>query len=98
MHGERCCARRNLARCRELGDSSAIARALYLLGWLALLKGNFATAHALLEESLVLYRKVGDTGGILVSLFWIGVVASNQCEYARVVSSVRADPGYASGS
>src|SRR5712691_11548453 len=35
--GEMLC-QENLACCRELGDRSAIARTLYLRGWLALLK------------------------------------------------------------
>ena len=42
--GEALC-QENLVRCRELGDGAAVARTLYLLGWLALLKGNLATAH-----------------------------------------------------
>ena len=54
--GEALC-QENLLRCRELGDGSAIARTLYLLGWLALLKGNLATAHARLSESLALFKR-----------------------------------------
>jgi predicted ATPase/DNA-binding CsgD family transcriptional regulator len=80
--GEALC-QENLVRCRELGDEAAVARTLYLLGWLALLKGNLATAHSRLSESLALFRELGDTGGSLVSLFWIGVVVTNQGEYFR---------------
>ena len=80
--GEALC-QENLVRCRELGDGAAVARTLYLLGWLALLKGNLATAHTRLSESLALFREVGDTGGSLVSLFWMGVVVTNQGEYIR---------------
>jgi DNA-binding CsgD family transcriptional regulator/tetratricopeptide (TPR) repeat protein len=80
--GEALC-QENLVRCRELGDSSAIARTLYLLGWLSLLKGNLDTAYARLSESLALFREVGDTGGTLVSLFWMAVVVTNQGEYSR---------------
>ena len=80
--GEALC-QENLVRCRELGDGAAVARTLYLLGWLALVKGNLATAHTRLSESLALFREVGDTGGSLVSLFWMGVVVTNQGEYIR---------------
>ncbi len=80
--GEALC-QENLVRCRELGDGAAVARTLYLLGWLALLKGNLALAHSRLSESLALFREVGDNGGSLVSLFWMGVVVTNQGEYIR---------------
>ncbi len=80
--GEALC-QENLAQCRALGDDPAIARMLYLLGWIALLKGNLATAHSLLEEALALFREIGDKGGILISLFWVGVVVGDQGEYAR---------------
>jgi predicted ATPase/DNA-binding CsgD family transcriptional regulator len=80
--GEALC-QENLLRCRELRDGSAVARTLYLLGWLALLQGNLATAHSRLSESLALFREVGDKGGILISLFWMGVVLIYQGEYTR---------------
>ncbi len=73
----------NLLLCRELGDDSAIARTLYLLGWITNLKGNFAMAHARLSESLTLSKEVGDRGGILVALTWLGIVTIYQGEYAR---------------
>lgn len=60
--GEALC-QENLARYRELGDGGAIARTLYLLGWITLSKGNLATAHSRLSESLALFREVGDKGG-----------------------------------
>ncbi len=80
--GEALC-QESLARCRELGDGSAIARALYLLGWIAWMKGSLVTAHSLLDEALALFREVGDKGGILITLFWVGVVVIQQGEYAR---------------
>lgn len=80
--GEALC-QQNLMRCRELGDGPAIARALYLLGWIALLGGNLVRAHSLLEESLALFREVGDQGGSLVALFWVGVAITYQGKYAR---------------
>lgn len=80
--GEALC-QENLVRCRELADNSTVARTLYLLGWLALLKGTLATAHARLSESLVLFNGMSDKGGSLVSLFWVGVVLTFQGEYPR---------------
>jgi predicted ATPase/DNA-binding CsgD family transcriptional regulator len=80
--GEALC-QENLARCRELEDSSPLARTLYLLGWLALLQGHLATAHARLSESMTLFREGGDQGGSLVSLFWVGVALTYQGEYSR---------------
>jgi DNA-binding CsgD family transcriptional regulator/tetratricopeptide (TPR) repeat protein len=71
----------NLLLCRELGDDSAIARALYLLGWISNLKGNFAMAHVRLSESLTLSKEIGDRGGILVALTWLGIVTIYQGEY-----------------
>ena len=80
--GEALC-QENLLRCRELGDSPAVARALYLLGWIACLKGSLATAYARLSESLALSKEVNDKVGILIALTWLGVVATYQGEYAR---------------
>jgi DNA-binding CsgD family transcriptional regulator/Tfp pilus assembly protein PilF len=80
--GEALC-QENLLRCRDLGDGSAVARALYLLGWIACLKGNLATAHARLSESLTLSKEVDDRGGILIVLTWLGIVTIYQGEYAR---------------
>lgn len=73
----------NLERSRALGDGSAMARTLYLLGWLALLKGDLVTAQTRLSESLALFQEGSDTGGILVSLFWMGVGLTYQGEYRR---------------
>jgi non-specific serine/threonine protein kinase len=59
--GEALC-QENLLRCREQGDSSTVARTLYLLGWIACSKGNLATAHVRLSESLALCKEVEDRG------------------------------------
>jgi len=80
--GEALC-QENLLRCREQGDGSAVARTLYLLGWIACLKGNLATAYTRLSESLALSKEVDDRGGILIALTWLGVVTIYQGEYAR---------------
>jgi predicted ATPase/DNA-binding CsgD family transcriptional regulator len=73
----------NLARCRELGDSSAIARALYLLGVSACWQGHLTRASSLLSESLALAQEVGDQGGTLMALYIGGYVANHRGEYAR---------------
>ena len=80
--GEALC-QENLLRCREQGDGSTVARALYLLGWIACLKGNLATAYTRLSESLALSKEMDDRGGILIALTWLGVVTIYQGEYAR---------------
>jgi ATP/maltotriose-dependent transcriptional regulator MalT len=80
--GEALC-QENLACCRELEDGSAIARALYLLGWSCLLRGHLSRAHSLLEESLAKAKEVNDTGGTLIALTWIAVTATYQGAYVR---------------
>ncbi len=80
--GEALC-QQNLVSCRALGDTSAVARTLYLLGWLTMFKGNLATAHTRLSESLALSKEVDDRGGILIALTWLGIVTIYQGEYAR---------------
>lgn len=80
--GEALCLE-NLLRSRELEDHCVIAHALYLLGWLTLLKGDLATAQARLLESLTLFREMDDRRGSLVALFWVGVTATYQGEYPR---------------
>jgi hypothetical protein len=53
------------------------------LGWLALLKGNLAAAHARLSESLAISKEMDDKGEILTALTWLVVVNIVQCEYAN---------------
>ena len=80
--GEALC-QENLLRCRQQRDGSAVARTLYLLGWIACLKGDLATAQARLSESLALSTEVDDRGGILIALTWLGIVSTYQGDYAR---------------
>ena len=80
--GEALC-QENLIRYRELEDDPAVARTLYLLGWLTLLKGDLASARNRLSESLTLAREVDDRGGILIALTWLGIVTIYQGQYAR---------------
>jgi non-specific serine/threonine protein kinase len=62
------------------------AHALYGTGNLARMQGDFARAVVLLEESLAIYRDLGDKGRIAQSLDLLGFVASNQGDYARAVA------------
>ncbi len=61
----------------------AKAKAAYGAGALASLQGDYGRAEALNRESLRLYRELGDTVGIALSLNTLGFVARNQGEYSR---------------
>jgi len=56
------------------------AQALNAAGHLALSRGGFATARALLEESLAIRRQLGDRADIAVALSNLGTVAIHQGE------------------
>ena len=60
----------------------ARARALNTLGSLALCQGDLPAAWNWCEESLALYREVGDTQGIGKALHGLGNVAFYQAHYA----------------
>lgn len=85
MWGEALC-QENLARCRALGDSSAIAHALYLLGYTAYLRGHLTRAYALHEECLALSTAVDDQVGVLLALIGVGLVALYLGKYARALT------------
>jgi predicted ATPase len=53
-----------LARCQELRDMAGIALSLRLLGMIAEWRSNFVVAYARTEESLALFRELGDKEGI----------------------------------
>ena len=62
--------------------TAARGKALNGAGRLACNQGDYAVAQALLEESLTLYRQLGNQTGIAASLGSLGVVALNQDDYA----------------
>jgi non-specific serine/threonine protein kinase len=68
------------------GSAAARAWALNGAGILAYLQGDYDRAVAVLEESLVLRRAVGDTLGIACSLTDLGNVAILQGEYGRAAA------------
>jgi predicted ATPase/DNA-binding XRE family transcriptional regulator len=59
------------------------AKVLNGAGVLAQLQGDYARATVLLEESVALFREVGDTRGSASSLNLLGIVAREQGQYAR---------------
>src|SRR6202035_5818941 len=69
----------SLILARELRDRSAIAYALALLAQEhLLLRDDLMTTHSQLEESLALYREVGDKPGMATNFYLLTRVALNQ--------------------
>ncbi len=62
------------------------AKALKAAGFLTRYLGDYAAAHSLLEESLAMYRELGDKRGMALSLNNLGVVAGDQGDYERAVA------------
>ena len=62
---------------------SARAKALQGAGWMLYGKSDYKRAVALYEESLALYRKLEDKGGIGSSLRGLGMISGWQGEYVR---------------
>jgi|SRR5579871_57973 len=63
-------------------QTRARAKALNGAGNLAWRQGDFAAARALYEESLAIYRELGNKSGIAASLGNLGNVAKEQGDYA----------------
>jgi predicted ATPase/class 3 adenylate cyclase len=69
------------------GKSESVrAKALYVVGHLAHEIGNFERAAAMCEESLALFKELGDKSGIASSTLILGVVAGSQGNSDRVVT------------
>jgi predicted ATPase/class 3 adenylate cyclase len=62
------------------------AKALSGAGVLAYRQGDHAPAAALHEQSLALYRELGDRAGIATSLNNLGTVANDQGDYGRAAA------------
>ena len=62
------------------------AKALTGAGAMAVFKGDIRRAEALIEESLVLWRGLGDTEQIAINLLWINSALGNQRRYAEAVA------------
>lgn len=76
-------ARESLTLCRQIADSRGIANALYLLGQVCWLRGNFSEARSYLEEALAIFRQVGDEASAAYTLFSLAGLATIQGVYAR---------------
>jgi tetratricopeptide (TPR) repeat protein len=63
--------------------TKARADALNSAGTLAWMQGDYAAARILLEQSLELFRELGNKGGIALSLINLGTVAKEEGEYAE---------------
>ncbi|MCW3100988.1 MAG: tetratricopeptide repeat protein, partial [Chthonomonadaceae bacterium] len=74
-----------LAKALSRADASAPtlerAKALQGAGSLAGSQGDFASARALMEESLTIEQRLGDKSGVANSLGALGTVARNQGDY-----------------
>ncbi len=68
------------------GPTAARANALVRLGGMALYQGDYAAAGPPIEESLEIYRALGDAKGIARSLSGLATVATYQCDYAAARS------------
>ncbi|HZS92322.1 MAG TPA: tetratricopeptide repeat protein [Chloroflexota bacterium] len=64
-------------------QSATRARALHGVGVLACYQGDFADGAAHLEESVALYREVGDTAGMAAALARLSYAVLWQGDYAR---------------
>jgi predicted ATPase len=62
------------------------AKALNGAGVLASLQGDFGSARSLYEESLSLYRELGDKSGMAGPLSNLGIMAQQQGDYASALS------------
>ena len=76
-------AEEGLALYRKLGDKEGIALALYELGHIAWLRGNFVLAGSLIAESLGISREMGDRVSVAYSLFNLAGLANIRGEYAK---------------
>ena len=88
----------SLALFRDLGDQApegrgfipaggvagGVAHALHRLAWIANIQGEYASARALAEESLTLFRMMGDGFGISSATEILAEAALNQEDYAGV--------------
>src|SRR6266540_1966218 len=107
MRGHLTEGRRRLAQILKLmgGSAAARAKALDSAGFLARYQGDYAAAAAIINESLTIWRTLGDNQGIADALSNLGYVTLHQGDYvaARVMyeesldlnRSLRNEQGYA---
>jgi predicted ATPase/DNA-binding CsgD family transcriptional regulator len=76
-------ARESLALCRQIADARGIANALYLLGQVCWLRGNFSAARSHLEEALAIFRQTGDEASAAYTLYSLAGLVTIQGAYVR---------------
>jgi predicted ATPase/serine/threonine protein kinase len=92
MHGHFTEGRERLTRALQADQTVAArearAKALNGLGTLTQNQGDYEKARILFEESLAIWRKLGQEHGIATSLINLGWIAFHQCDYeaARALS------------
>jgi DNA-binding CsgD family transcriptional regulator/tetratricopeptide (TPR) repeat protein len=66
-------AQEGLKLSKDAGLGGAVeARFLRVLGWMAIIRGEYDRAKGQLEESLILSQKADDNWGIVDALLWLG--------------------------
>ncbi len=65
----------------ELNDRPSIAYALGIMGWAAFLQGDGEKAEKCTEDSLALYKEIGDRRMIAWGLRSLGPVPGRRGEY-----------------
>jgi predicted ATPase/DNA-binding CsgD family transcriptional regulator len=70
---------------RAAGARAARAKALTEAGWFALEQSDFEEARRLLEESLLLYRELGDEYGVAHALECLGVAKTRLRDYGQAL-------------
>jgi predicted ATPase/DNA-binding CsgD family transcriptional regulator len=81
--GEVLC-QQSLALFQEIGNSTGMRDALFHLGVVADMRGDYAAASSRFEESLVLSRQAGDKADAAWALVYLEQLANIQGEHARV--------------
>jgi predicted ATPase/transcriptional regulator with XRE-family HTH domain len=67
----------------EGAEAPVLAKAMAAFGWLAYAQSDFGQAEAWCQKSLALYRTLGETGGIALSLYRLGCVDMFRGDNAR---------------
>ena len=79
-------AQKSLQMARSLGDRQSEAFSLSILGGFILLQGSVGEAIPLLEQSLTLYRELGDKVGQASTIDWLSI---NNSDLARAAAYAR---------
>jgi len=68
---------------KSTGRTAVRARALGGAGWMSLWGGDYGRATSLLEESIALFRELGDPDEASISLAYLGMTAVRQADEAQ---------------